>query len=349
MAISNADVIDRNLDESTKQTEGNEGAETSSHDEWKNMLVQGGCPFDSFLLREIRSYKGGCPFDSFLLVMSFSAEELNRCIAAMSPFGKIFRALFQKDIHDVFRWAELLQLTSEEEMIAAEARADAIELINFKKRLKVLLELCLYLSLILETSTSKQTRRSQEDKCIVHILLLRSGVESNPGPRTWIADVDGSRKPSYHDLCDLSSCIGNGWRHLGTRLFLKQAQLDHIEHDHKGMQNQIYHMLLKSTMPPLEASLKDILMILDAASTEFMMTVDWNDIALLFANNVQEQQLKPRDVANHISARMVDVKIAALIAENQELKRIATLEPGAQKRNAEEGETSTDVKKVKQQ
>ncbi|WAR30813.1 hypothetical protein MAR_033355 [Mya arenaria] len=163
------------------------------------------------------------------------------------------RALFQKDIHDVFRWAELLQLTSEEEMIAAEARADAIELINFKKRLKVLLELCLYLSLILETSTSKQTRRSQEDKCIVHILLLRSGVESNPGPRTWIA------------------------------------------------------------------------------------------------NNVQEQQLKPRDVANHISARMVDVKIAALIAENQELKRIATLEPGAQKRNAEEGETSTDVKKVKQQ
>ncbi|XP_052788211.1 uncharacterized protein LOC128223019 isoform X2 [Mya arenaria] len=272
---------------------------------------------------------------------------------AMSPFGNIFRALFQKEVNDVFHLGELIQLTSEEERIAAEARADAIELIEFKERLKVLLELCLYLSLILETLTSKQTRRSKEDKCIVHILLLRSGVESNPGPRTWIGDIDGCQKPSNDDLNHLSSCIGNGRRYLGESLCLSQAQLDHIEHDHKGMQNQIYHMLRKGTMPPLEASLKDILMIIDDASTKYgdMITVDWKGIALRFANIGQEQPTIQREAEDAVLARVADVenKIAALQnevislrAENEELKR-------AQKRNAEEGETSSEVKRLKQE
>ncbi|WAR30841.1 hypothetical protein MAR_033383 [Mya arenaria] len=202
----------------------------------------------------------------------------------------------------------------------AEAEAGVNELMG---KLEVLFELFLYVCLILETSTSKQTRRSKEDKCIVHILLLRSGVESNPGPRTWIDYLREWDKPTKDDLMYLSGRIGNGWRHLGARLRLRQAQLDHIEYDHKGMQNQIYHMLLESTKSGLEAT-----------------------------NNGQEQQLMLRDVANPILARMVDVenKIANLQAENRELKtKIATLERVAQKRNAEEGETSTDVKRVKQQ
>ncbi|WAR30835.1 hypothetical protein MAR_033377 [Mya arenaria] len=229
----------------------------------------------------------------------------------------------------------------------AEAEAGVNELMG---KLEVLFELFLYVCLILETSTSKQTRRSKEDKCIVHILLLRSGVESNPGPRTWIDYLREWDKPTQDDLMYLSGRIGNGWRHLGARLHLRQAQLDHIEHDHKGMQNQIYHMLLESTKSGLEASLKDILLMLDVASTEFSMTVDWDDITLRFANNGQEQQMMLGDVANPILARMVDVenKIANLQAENRELKtKIASLERGAQKRNADEGETSTDVKRVK--
>ncbi|XP_052789703.1 uncharacterized protein LOC128224088 [Mya arenaria] len=332
MAISNADVFDRNLDESTKQTEGSEGAETSSHDEGKNLHVH--VMRRIYLdeetrksLGEIRSLYGYEILLPISRVVGYHEYEARRRLKLNSLPEELRRKL--------------------ERM--AEAEAGVNELMG---KLEVLFELFLYVCLILETSTSKQTRRSKEDKCIVHILLLRSGVESNPGPRTWIDYLREWDKPTKDDLMYLSGRIGNGWRHLGARLRLRQAQLDHIEYDHKGMQNQIYHMLLESTKSGLEASLKDILLMLDVASTEFTMTVDWDDITLRFANNGQEQQLMLRDVANPILARMVDVenKIANLQAENRELKtKIATLERVAQKRNAEEGETSTDVKRVKQQ
>ncbi|WAR30843.1 hypothetical protein MAR_033385 [Mya arenaria] len=216
----------------------------------------------------------------------------------------------------------------------AEAEAGVNDLMG---KLEVLFELFLYVCLILETSTSKKTRRSKEDKCIVHILLLRSGVESNPGPKTWIAEIPPEMPAADDDIAYLSKYIGKGWQNLGRKLGLGPATLDHIEHDfHQGgMRDQIYHMLLKVKAPPLEATLKNILETLDIIEAEFSITVEWSELSLRFK---QEKILA-------LQAENKELK-----TENQELKdKLASRKRNrrARKRCSKDGDAPTGVKMIK--
>ncbi|WAR30805.1 hypothetical protein MAR_033347 [Mya arenaria] len=182
---------------------------------------------------------------------------------------------------------------------------------------KLLIIMTRLLSMILSIVSAQLLRRRSGEDLIFEIQLIRSGLESNPGPRDWIDD----------DLAYLSNYIGKGWRHLGRKLGLGPARLDHIEHDfqREGMRDQIFHMLLKVKAPPLEASLKDILETLDVIEAEFSITVEWSELSLRFKN----EELK---------------------TENQELKeKLASLErdSGALKRCSEDGDAPTEVKKIK--
>ncbi|WAR30825.1 hypothetical protein MAR_033367 [Mya arenaria] len=203
---------------------------------------------------------------------------------------------------------------------------------------KLLMIMTRLLSMILSIVSAQLLRRRSGEDLIVEIQLIRSGLESNPGPRDWIAEIPPEMPATDDDLAYLSNYIGKGWRHLGRKLGLGPARLDHIEHDFQrgGMRDQIFHMLLKVKAPPLEASLKDILETLDVIEAEFSITVEWSELSLRFKqeNNILALQAENEE----------------LKTENQELKeKLASLErdSGALKRCSEDGDAATGVKKIK--
>ncbi|XP_052790235.1 uncharacterized protein LOC128224434 [Mya arenaria] len=212
---------------------------------------------------------------------------------------------------------------------------------------KLLMIMTRLLSMILSIVSAQLLRRRSGEDLIVEIQLIRSGLESNPGPRDWIAEIPPEMPATDDDLAYLSNYIGKGWRHLGRKLGLGPARLDHIEHDFQrgGMRDQIFHMLLKVKAPPLEASLKDILETLDVIEAEFSITVEWSELSLRF-RAIRQNQLTEQE--NNILALQAENE--ELKTENQELKeKLASLErdSGALKRCSEDGDAATGVKKIK--
>ncbi|XP_052785822.1 uncharacterized protein LOC128221318 isoform X2 [Mya arenaria] len=221
--------------------------------------------------------------------INYIEEKLRCAYVVLEILGKVFNILFL--------WRRNLKIQK--------LRSELHDRLELLRQLKTII--CLLYALL--NKIGGQDHGSQCDMGTIQILLIRSGVEANPGPPRHWKDL----LTTEQNLGILSSHIGKCWQYYSDRLGLIEEDRDVIVAKYpESTQLQIYHMLKQAARLPHNQNMGTMLTLLEKCAEEFVdMRVDWDMIEYYFADavGIAEEPSNERDGKGGPSSRGLKRKL----------------------------------------